>query len=97
MAEMNIVEAVNEAMRIEMERDESVMVLGEDVGKSGGVFRATEGLQEKFGEDGWVFSIQRSPRTRRPPMASSRSWKERSLCLSSRAILPTLQAFKKVM
>jgi pyruvate dehydrogenase E1 component beta subunit len=34
-----------------MERDERVMVLGEDVGRSGGVFRATEGLQELFGED----------------------------------------------
>ena len=51
MAEMNIVEAVNAAMRLEMERDERVMVLGEDVGKSGGVFRATEGLQELFGEE----------------------------------------------
>ncbi len=51
MAEMNIVEAVNAAMREEMERDERVMVLGEDVGRSGGVFRATEGLQQQFGEE----------------------------------------------
>jgi len=51
VAEMNIVEAVNAAMRLEMERDERVMVMGEDVGKSGGVFRATEGLQELYGED----------------------------------------------
>ena len=51
MTEMNIVEAVNDAMRIEMENDETVMVLGEDVGRSGGVFRATEGLQKLFGED----------------------------------------------
>jgi pyruvate dehydrogenase E1 component beta subunit len=48
---MNIVEAVNAAMREEMERDERVMVLGEDVGRAGGVFRATEGLQKLFGED----------------------------------------------
>jgi pyruvate dehydrogenase E1 component beta subunit len=48
---MNIVEAVNDAMRVEMERDERVMVLGEDVGRSGGVFRATEELQEQFGEE----------------------------------------------
>jgi pyruvate dehydrogenase E1 component beta subunit len=48
---MNIVEAVNDAMRTEMRRDETVMVLGEDVGRSGGVFRATEGLQKLFGED----------------------------------------------
>lgn len=51
MAEMNLVEAVNAAMREEMARDERVMILGEDVGKSGGVFRATEGLQKLYGED----------------------------------------------
>lgn len=51
MAEMNLVEAVNAALRSEMERDERVMVMGEDVGRAGGVFRATEGLQEQFGED----------------------------------------------
>ncbi|MBI4830285.1 MAG: alpha-ketoacid dehydrogenase subunit beta [Candidatus Lindowbacteria bacterium] len=51
MAELNIVEAVNAAMREEMERDSRVMVLGEDVGRAGGVFRATEGLQKLFGGD----------------------------------------------
>ncbi len=51
VAELNIVEAVNAALRAEMERDERVMVLGEDVGRAGGVFRATEGLQKLFGED----------------------------------------------
>ncbi|HSR69247.1 MAG TPA: alpha-ketoacid dehydrogenase subunit beta [Acidobacteriota bacterium] len=50
MPRMNIIQAVNDALRIEMERDESVVILGEDVGKFGGVFRATQGLQEKFGE-----------------------------------------------
>lgn len=48
---MNLVEAVNAALREEMQNDERVMVLGEDVGKAGGVFRATEGLQQLFGED----------------------------------------------
>lgn len=48
---MNIVEAVNSALREEMRRDERVMVLGEDVGRAGGVFRATEGLQNEFGEE----------------------------------------------
>ncbi|RJP19868.1 MAG: alpha-ketoacid dehydrogenase subunit beta [Candidatus Abyssobacteria bacterium SURF_5] len=48
---MNLVEAVNSALREEMERDDRVMVLGEDVGRAGGVFRATEGLQKLFGED----------------------------------------------
>ncbi len=45
------IEAVTEALRQEMERDERVFVLGEDIGVSGGVFKATAGLYEKFGED----------------------------------------------
>jgi pyruvate dehydrogenase E1 component beta subunit len=48
--EMNIVEAVNAALHDEMEEDEKVIAYGEDVGEDGGVFRATEGLQEEFGE-----------------------------------------------
>jgi 2-oxoisovalerate dehydrogenase E1 component beta subunit len=51
MPEMNIIQAVNNALHIEMERDGRVVVLGEDVGKFGGVFRATVGLQEKFGAE----------------------------------------------
>jgi 2-oxoisovalerate dehydrogenase E1 component beta subunit len=50
MAELNILEAIRAAMDEEMERDESVMVLGEDVGKKGGVFGATEGLWAKYGD-----------------------------------------------
>src|SRR5512146_1339382 len=46
---MTLVQAVRDAMAFEMERDPRVVVLGEDVGKNGGVFRATEGLWEKFG------------------------------------------------
>ena len=46
----NIIQAVNDALRLEMRRDPRVVVLGEDVGKFGGVFRATTGLQEEFGE-----------------------------------------------
>ena len=42
-------EAINRGLMEEMERDPSVMVLGEDVGKEGGVFRVTDGLQSKFG------------------------------------------------
>lgn len=49
MAEVNLVEAVNLALAWEMAHDESVVVLGEDVGLNGGVFRATVGLQQKFG------------------------------------------------
>lgn len=48
---MNIVEAVNAAIEDEMEDDEDVIAYGEDVGEDGGVFRATKGLQEKFGEE----------------------------------------------
>jgi pyruvate dehydrogenase E1 component beta subunit len=49
MAKRNMVEAINRGLMEEMERDPSVMVLGEDVGKEGGVFRVTDGLQSKFG------------------------------------------------
>ena len=51
MPRLNMVEAINLALREEMERDGRVIVLGEDVGKEGGVFRVTDGLQEKFGLD----------------------------------------------
>ena len=51
MAKLNMVEALNLALREEMERDKRVVVLGEDVGREGGVFRVTDGLQEKFGPD----------------------------------------------
>ncbi|MDE0929029.1 MAG: alpha-ketoacid dehydrogenase subunit beta [Acidimicrobiales bacterium] len=50
MAELNMLQAINESLHFEMARDERVVVLGEDVGHVGGVFRATEGLYEKFGE-----------------------------------------------
>jgi pyruvate/2-oxoglutarate/acetoin dehydrogenase E1 component len=50
VAELFLVEAVNDALRGEMERDPTVMVMGEDVGHLGGVFRATAGLREQFGE-----------------------------------------------
>jgi pyruvate dehydrogenase E1 component beta subunit len=51
MPELSIVEAVNDALHVEMERDESVLVMGEDVGRAGGVFRATAGLRERFGAE----------------------------------------------
>lgn len=51
MATLNIVQAVNSALKEEMERDDRVIVLGEDVGKNGGVFRCTEGLYDMFGAD----------------------------------------------
>src|SRR5438477_4404649 len=51
VAELTLVEAVNDALHTELARDESVMVLGEDVGRAGGVFRATAGLLDRFGAD----------------------------------------------
>jgi pyruvate dehydrogenase E1 component beta subunit len=51
MTKLNMVEAINSGLREEMERDNRIVILGEDVGKEGGVFRVTDGLQEKFGAD----------------------------------------------
>ena len=51
MAELTLVEAVNDALHIELARDADVMVIGEDVGRAGGVFRATAGLRDTFGAD----------------------------------------------
>jgi pyruvate dehydrogenase E1 component beta subunit len=50
MSDLNIIEAINLALRSEMARDENVVVLGEDIGRNGGVFRATVGLLDQFGE-----------------------------------------------
>lgn len=50
MPVLNMLQAVNDALRVEMRRDASVVVFGEDVGHFGGVFRATQGLQEEFGK-----------------------------------------------
>ena len=46
---LNLVEAVDLALARAMSEDERVIILGEDVGKNGGVFRATQGLRERFG------------------------------------------------
>lgn len=51
MTVRTMVDSIRECLREEMARDERVMVLGEDVGRLGGVFRATEGLQDTFGAD----------------------------------------------
>lgn len=50
MARLNMVQAINLALAREMERNEDIVLLGEDVGHDGGVFRVTEGLLEQFGE-----------------------------------------------
>jgi len=46
---VNLVEAINMALNYSMSHDDSIVMLGEDIGKNGGVFRATDGLQDKFG------------------------------------------------
>jgi pyruvate dehydrogenase E1 component beta subunit len=51
MPSMNMVQAINSALALEMERDPTVVVLGEDIGVDGGVFRVTDGLQKRFGPD----------------------------------------------
>ena len=51
MTTMTLIQAVTDALRTEMREDKDVVVFGEDVGKNGGVFRATDGLQAEFGEE----------------------------------------------
>ncbi|HTT69758.1 MAG TPA: alpha-ketoacid dehydrogenase subunit beta [Anaeromyxobacteraceae bacterium] len=51
MPTLNLLQAVNDALRVEMRRDPDVVVLGEDVGTFGGVFRATQGLYQEFGAE----------------------------------------------
>ncbi len=48
---MTMIQAITDALRVELKNDENVLVFGEDVGVNGGVFRATEGLQKEFGEE----------------------------------------------
>ena len=51
MSELTLVDAINDAFHVELARDDSVLVMGEDVGRAGGVFRATAGLRDTFGPD----------------------------------------------
>ena len=51
MAEKLLIEAINDCFHVELERDGNVMVMGEDVARAGGVFRATAGLLDRFGAD----------------------------------------------
>lgn len=50
MAQKTMIQAITDALDLELGKDENVLIFGEDVGKNGGVFRATEGLQEKHGK-----------------------------------------------
>ncbi|MBZ0263100.1 alpha-ketoacid dehydrogenase subunit beta [bacterium] len=51
MAKLNMIQAINRALHEEMAKDDSVLVMGQDVGVNGGVFRATDGLYKEYGED----------------------------------------------
>ena len=51
MVKTTMIKAITQALDQELKRDEKTLIFGEDVGRNGGVFRATEGLQEKYGED----------------------------------------------
>lgn len=51
MTDITLLEAVTQALAYELAADDNVVIFGEDVGKNGGVFRATDGLQERFGDD----------------------------------------------
>ena len=51
MAVMNLVQTINNTLRQEMEKNKRIVLLGEDIGKNGGVFRVTEGLWQKFGAE----------------------------------------------
>ena len=87
MAKLNMVEAINLALRQEMERDPRVMLLGEDIGINGGVFRVTDGLQ-KIGSARTAWSTRRSVGGRhhgREPSASPRRGCGRWRRFSSRA------------
>ncbi|MCL5783601.1 MAG: alpha-ketoacid dehydrogenase subunit beta, partial [Candidatus Thermoplasmatota archaeon] len=50
MTTMNMVQALNHTLDLKMSGDDSIILLGEDIGKDGGVFRVTDGLQSKYGE-----------------------------------------------
>src|SRR5210317_2600580 len=50
MAQMNMIEAIRSGLDVMMDKDPNVVILGEDIGYFGGVFRCTDGLQRKYGE-----------------------------------------------
>ena len=51
MAQLTMIQAITQALATELRNDDRTLIFGEDIGKNGGVFRATEGLQDEFGED----------------------------------------------
>lgn len=78
MSVMSYIDAINLAMKEEMERDPRVFVLGEDVGRKGGVFKATAGLYEQFGKS--VLWIRRLLNLRLLESASERLCTDETNC-----------------
>ena len=66
---LNMIEAINDALDVSMGRDDDVVVMGEDVGYFGGVFRCTAGLQDKYGKTRVLPYLSCSPAVQRktPP------------------------------
>ena len=93
MPRITMIEAIRGAMDVSMGRDDNVVVFGEDVGYFGGVFRCTQGLQQKFGkhrcfdapisELGIVGTAIGMPTTSTPP--TIRSCRKRPGCVTGRA------------
>jgi 2-oxoisovalerate dehydrogenase E1 component beta subunit len=73
MPEVTLVEAVNLALARAMEDDPGVVVLGEDVGINGGVFRATVGLQQRFGSE----RVLDTPLANSSSAGSASEWRRR--------------------
>ena len=59
MTSMTMVQALNAGLRRALENDPKVLLMGEDIGPLGGVFRVTDGLQKDFGEDRVIDAIDR--------------------------------------
>ena len=73
VAELTLVEAVNLALAHEMQRDPDVLLLGEDIGVNGGVFRATNGLIARFGRERVVDTPPLTPMS--SPSSSTPAWR----------------------
>ena len=86
MAVKTLIEAIRDGLREEMERDERMIIFGEDVGPRGGVFGVTDGFPKQFGAD----RVHRHPAGRvAHRRASPSARRRRACCRSPRSSLPT--------
>ena len=84
MPQMNMVQAINDGLRLEMQRDTASSCSGEDVGKVGGVFRVTQGLFDEFGDDRVIDTPLRKAASSAPPSG----WPSTASCPSPRFSSP---------